>query len=154
MELALYQRTALQAVSLASTGDKLTLEANRPIDVIRFGAIISTAITVTDVILNLRHRTAPANTTGQITLGTVTSITASRAIGSVLFADVVSVSPYTGLSSTRLNIGEQLVITCDTAGTAGAATLWIDFQPRGLHKRDVSQPNYARLFDSAPTVGV
>ena len=153
MELGLYQSARLSAVGFATANDKITIEGNRPFDVIRAGFIVS-VVSPTDAIAAVLHRTSPGTVAGQITLGTITMVTASRAVGSMLFVDLVSVSPYTGLSSTRVLPGEQIAIAFTTAPASGSGTFFIDVQPRGLHKKDTSQGNYTRLFDSAPTVGV
>jgi hypothetical protein len=145
MELGLYSSLAARAVSIAATGILHGHVPSRPIDVIRFGLIVTTAATVSGTFL-LKRRPTPGSASGEVTLGTVTMVTASRAIGSVLFADV-------NAAVSRINPGAEVVIDCTVAATTGVATMFLDFQQRGLHKRDLSSAYYAKLFDSNPTVG-
>ena len=113
------------------------------IDVHRFGIIVTTAFT-TDLQLQLRVRPTAGSATGEITLQTITMVTASRAQGSVLFSDL---TPY------RVVPGNELTFFISASGASGVATVFFNFISRDLHKRDTSTSYYSRLFDSNPAVG-
>jgi hypothetical protein len=142
MELGLYEQLHVRGADMNTATVKGGIAPMRPIDVIRYGAVITTALTAAGTLI-LKKRTTAGDSGTDSVLATFTFDAAERARGLVVFFDLATAQ--------RINPGEEVVLEVGVVGgAASVADLFIDYQPRGFHKKDTSSAYYADLKDQNP----
>lgn len=129
-------------VVLTTTGDKFIFTPARPIDIIRWGYIISTAKDATSMALTLAKRVTVGTDTGRVVIGTITD-TAARALGAVVYQEpgtlaTAAATQSTGVDGSLVNVdpvgpyhfvpGQEAVIAVtDAADVSGQGYLFIEY---------------------------
>lgn len=114
----------------------------RPVDVVRWGYIITTAKDATSMALTLSKRINAGTAAGKIVIGTITD-TAARAVGDVVYQEPGSLATSAATQSTgsdnslvnvdpaglfHIKVGQELSIELtDVADVSGKAYLWIEY---------------------------
>ena len=109
-------------IALDSTGDKKTFFIPFNCVVQRIGCTITTALTVTAVVIAFDRRPLPGSDTGRgdADVGTLTAPAAAQVVGRTLYDDV----------QVNLKGGEQVVVEVTTAASAGAGLPFLEITPR------------------------
>jgi hypothetical protein len=145
MDLGLYTTLSLRDQAISSAGARfLSYCPARPIDVIRFGVITSTAPSAAGV-SELRYRTLIASAGSEVTVSSFTLTSASFFGGRLCFKEIRPFRIYPG----------QMVLLYQQVGAGAGSTgeVFIDYQVRPFHKRDTSTPYFKSLRDQNPGVG-
>ena len=95
--------------------------------------------------IQLLHRPTAGDAGSEVLIDSFTIVTAGRPVGSVNFKDL----------ATPLKVlpGGQVILNVSVVFGSTNATCFVDYQPRGFHKRDRSSAYYLRLLDAAPGNG-
>jgi len=111
--------------NLTSTGDKLVFSPTFPVDVYRYGVIITTDVAASNnVIIALDKRPVVKSDTGRVELSRF-EITAAES-GNADAGDLY----YKEIAPVQVNPGEELVVEVVDAATAGAAVVFLHYQMR------------------------
>lgn len=140
-------------VVFTSTGDKFILTVAKPIDVLRWGMIYSTAKDATSMVVTLDKRVTISSDTGRVTIGTITDA-AARAVSAVVYQEpgtltTAAATQSTGSDGSLVNVdpvgpyhiipGQELVIAVtDAADSTGQGYVWIEYTEYDFVGVDVS----------------
>lgn len=137
--------------TLSSSGDKLTFQPVEPVEVIRWGVLVTTALTVASLILTGDHEQiagAALTPAGAGDLGTLTVTTTVGVLGAGAYTETVNPNAEfsegggertaagveTGIVTKPFLVfpGEQIAIGSDGGPTAGAGVVWIMYRPKAF----------------------
>ena len=109
-------------IDVTSTGDKKTFVIPFPCTVLRVGFMVTTALSVTALVLEFDRRQLPGSDTGRGAgdVGIITAPAAAQAAGRTLYDDV----------QFDMKGGEEVVVETTTATTAGAGYPFLEIVPR------------------------
>lgn len=141
-------------VDFAVAADVVTFTPTKPVDVLRFGLIVTTATaTGTDLNLELDWRPTAGSETDRETIASL-SPTASVEQGKGLYKDVVADNdPDAGSAPKRVQVdpGEQLVVEVETAGAADSeGVVFIEYVERAFQhtSSDEDEDRLAKMTEA------
>lgn len=140
-------------VVFTSTGDKFIFTPPLPIDVKRWGYVVSTAKDATSMALTLDKRVTVGSDSGRVTIGTLTD-TAARAAAAVVYQEPGTLATAAATQSTaedgslrnvdpagmyHVTPGQELVIAVtDAADSTGQGYVWIEYLQYPFAGSDIS----------------
>ncbi len=150
LEGYLYNVSETAVVTLSSGSNALTIRPVRPIEIIRWGVICTTALTSTELVLTGTHLQlggAGLTPAGTGDLGTVTCTVANGTLGGGVYTEVVNVNAEfleaggEDIAGTQTAVttkpflmlpGEEATFTSDNGPDAGAGIIWAQWRALGF----------------------
>lgn len=140
-------------VVFTSTGDKFILTPAKPIDILRWGYVITVAKDATTMIVQLDKRPTAGSDSSRTTIGEITDA-AARAQGAVVYQEPgtgtsAALTQSTGADGSLVNVdpagpyhitpGQQVVVeVTDAADSTGQGFVFIEYAEHDFSGSDVS----------------